>query len=469
MSQEISSSPQPMRLFSDSSNFAEQKKLNKDIFLLAMPVFVGQGINSLTGFISRVIIAELGDKAFNAINIGSMVFGLIITVVAAVAVGTTALVAQNWGLGNKKRAGEILQQSLIYGFVISLLIVIIGLPIRGFLFSLLGTDSETTAMGSEFMFWLLVGIPFLTPGFFLASGLRGAGDTKTPMYAGLVVALFTLLFSYGLILGRLGMPRLEVKGAALAVVIAFAAFTLVLAVVMAFKRTVLLLPSKGWRPDLRTGLSIMKIGLPSATEWILIQLGILIYVSVVAYYGEKALAGFFAGLLILNLTHAITMGFQTATTTIVGQAIGAKDYGRAETALRVSVYLGFTFLGAMAILFLLVMTPGVFSALFKELDPESIYYARRYLVLLAMMMPLMGISFSVAGGLRGAGDTINPLIASAVGVYGGRILFALAVYHIFHPPVYVIWCSMFPDLVIRLFIMAIRLKSGKWKTIKVNL
>jgi len=84
-------------------------------------------------------------------------------------------------------------------------------------------------------------------------------------------------------------------------------------------------------------------------------------------------------------------------------------------------------------------------------------------------MPLMGISFSVAGGLRGAGDTINPLIASAVGVYGGRILFALAVYHIFHPPVYVIWCSMFPDLVIRLFIMAIRLKSGKWKTIKVNL
>ena len=165
MSQEISSSPQPMRLFSDSSNFAEQKKLNKDIFLLAMPVFVGQGINSLTGFISRVIIAELGDKAFNAINIGSMVFGLIITVVAAVAVGTTALVAQNWGLGNKKRAGEILQQSLIYGFGISLLIVIIGLPIRGILFSLLGTDPETAAMGSEFMFWLLVGIPFLTPGF----------------------------------------------------------------------------------------------------------------------------------------------------------------------------------------------------------------------------------------------------------------------------------------------------------------
>jgi len=469
MSQDIISSPQPMRLFGETSNFTDLRKLNREIFFLAMPVFIGQGINSMVGFISRVIIAELGDKAFNAINIGSMVFSLIITVVAAVAVGTTALVAQNWGLGNKKRAGEIMQQSLIFGFILSLLIMLVGIPIRGVLFNLLGTDPETAALGSDFMLWLFYGIPLLMPGFFLASGLRGAGDTKTPMYAGLVVALFTLFFSYGLILGRFGMPRLEVVGAALAIIIAMGSFTVVLAIIILLKKTVLILPSKGWRADFSIGISIMKIGLPSAMEWILIQLGILIYVSVVTNYGPKALAGFFAGLAILNLTHAVTMGFQTATTTIVGQSIGAKNYKRAESALRVSIYLGFTFLGGLGVLFMVGMTPGVFSFLFKELDAESIYYARRYLVLLAMMMPLMGISFSVAGGLRGAGDTVNPLIASAIGVYGGRILFALAIYHLLHPPVYIIWCSMFPDLVIRLIIMTIRLKSGKWKMVKVNL
>ena len=469
MSQELDRTSLSMKLFRETADIADLKILNKEIFFLAMPVFIGQGINSMVGFVSRVIISDLGEKAYNAINIGGMVFSLIVTIVAAVSVGTTALVAQNWGQGNKKRAGQIMQQSLIYGFILSLLIVLVGLPIRGVLFNLLGTDAETAALGAEFMRWLFYGIPILMPGFFLASGLRGAGDTKTPMYAGFVVAIFTLVFSYGLILGRLGMPRLEVVGAALAIVIAMGSFTVILAIIIILNKAVLILPSKGWRADFTIGWSIMKIGLPSAMEWILIQTGILIYVSVVTYYGEKALAGFFTGLLILNLTHAITMGFQTATTTIVGQSIGAKNYKRAESALRVSIYLGFTFLGAVAILFMVGMTPGVFSVFFRELDAESIQYARRYLVLLAIMMPLMGISFNMAGGLRGAGDTVNPLIASTIGVYGGRILFALGVYHLLHPPVWIIWCSMFPDLVIRLFIMSKRLKSGKWKMVKVNL
>jgi Na+-driven multidrug efflux pump len=75
--------------------------------------------------------------------------------------------------------------------------------------------------------------------------------------------------------------------------------------------------------------------------------------------------------------------------------------------------------------------------------------------------------FSIAGGLRGAGDTIWPLISSSIGIYGGRLFFALVVYHLFHPPVYLIWCSMFPDLIIRIVLIMVRLRGGKWKTGRV--
>ena len=81
----------------------------------------------------------------------------------------------------------------------------------------------------------------------------------------------------------------------------------------------------------------------------------------------------------------------------------------------------------------------------------------------------MGSSFAVGGGLRGAGSTKAPLYAAAVGVYGGRIGFAFLVYYLFQPSVYVIWCSMFPDLIIRLLIMLIQVKSGKWKAVKIKL
>ena len=86
---------------------------------------------------------------------------------------------------------------------------------------------------------------------------------------------------------------------------------------------------------------------------------------------------------------------------------------------------------------------------------------------MCFVMPFMGVSFSVAGGLRGAGDTVPPLVASTIGVYGGRIMAAFGLYALFRPPVELIWCSMFPDLILRILVMAFRLKSGKWKRAKV--
>ena len=129
--------------------------------------------------------------------------------------------------------------------------------------------------------------------------------------------------------------------------------------------------------------------------------------------------------------------------------------------------LSVVFLGGISVLLALAARPAILSFVFSELSAESIMQARHFILLLAVAMPLMGVSFTIAGGLRGGGDTIWPLISSAVGMYGGRIVFALGVYHLFHPPVIIIWCSMFPDLILRIAILLVRLKSGKWKSIEL--
>ena len=460
---------EPMKLFFSGIRQADKKRLDRDILFLAIPVFINQGINSMVALIGRIIMGKLGDQAYNSISIGMMVFTLVITIIGAIGVGTTTLVAQNWGIGNRERANEILQQSLFAGFFISILLVIIGLASRRVLFTLLGADPVTAQVGSEYLFWLYLGLPFVIPGFFLASALRGAGDTRTPMQAGVVMSVLSLAASYALILGKFGFPRLQWVGAALAVNISFFAFTCILAVLILANRTVLRLPAKGWRLDRQTFFSIFRIGLPSATEWILIQLGMLLYISVVTYYGKEALAGYFTGLAILGLAQSVNMGFQTASTTLVGQCVGAKNFPEAEHVFRRTAFLGFFTMVAFGAIFIICAAPPVLSFLFNKLDPRSLEYTRFYIYLLAVAMPLMGVSFSIAGGLRGAGNTILPLIASSVGVYGGRILFAMLIYHLFHPPVYIVWCSMFPDLMIRTTIMAIGLKSGKWKTVDIKL
>lgn len=437
--------------------------LYKDIFNLAIPAFIGQGFSSVVWFTSVIIIGRLGEKAFNSVNIGMMIFYIIVTIVGAIGVGTTSLVAQYWGKGDKRSAGDVLQQSLIYGVILSINILLFGLALHKLIFNFLGVDSETVELGSQFLFWIFLGVPFITPGFFLGSALRGAGDAKTPMYVGVITGLFTLFLQYGLILGHFGLPRLGVKGAALAIDISYFINSLILAFLIFTNKTRVKVTADGWRPKDRIGKSIFSIGMPSALEWTLIEVGILLYAALISKYGAEALAGYFAGLSVLALAQTASFGFQTAATTLVGQAVGAQNYLRAESIFRKTSVLGFIGMGILGIIIASIASPSMLQIFFNKLSLTSIEYSRTYILLLVLAMPLMGFYFSIAGGLRGAGDTVWPLICSMIGVFGGRLLFAAAVYYLFHPPVYLIWGSLFIDLGLRISLVMIRLRNGKWK------
>jgi putative MATE family efflux protein len=315
---------------------------------------------------------------------------------------------------------------------------------------------------------LFVAMPLIAVGFFLASALRGAGDTRTPMFAALVMGALTLFLSYGLILGKFGLPRLETIGAALAIDGAFFAFSLILTLLFVFDKTILRLPRRGWKPDWELGRAIFRIGIPSAAEWVLIQFGLLIYIKVVSYYGESAAAGYFIGFALIGLAQTPAFGFQTAAATLVGQSVGARRFDRAEAAFRHCVILGFVFMAAAGVALQLLSLPGAMSWLFPKLTPESIEFARTFNLLLLIVMPLMGASFTMAGGRRGAGDTIVPLIGSSIGVYGGRLALAFLLYFLLKPPIIIIWCSMYPDILLRIGVMAFRVRSGRWKTGRIH-
>jgi putative MATE family efflux protein len=399
--------PQRMSLFRDNTNRYDLGVLYLAIWHLAWPASLAQVVRSIAMFVIRVVVGLMGEKAFNSVSIGLQVFMVILTVIAAIAVGNTALVAQCWGAGDRARAGRVLQQSLLWGLLLSILIAVAGLPASRLIFHLMKADAETIALGSSFMRWLFLGVPLMTPGFFLASGLRAAGDTKTPMIGAFIMGVLAVVLACGLTLGKWGMPRLGVLGAALSIGGSFASFTVFLGILFILNKTVIKLPLRGWRLDYEVGISLFKIGIPSALEWILIQLGILVYVGVIYLYGDEAAAGYFMGIAILGFAHASGMGFQAASATLVGQMVGASKYDRAESAFRHSALMSFVAMIGVGIIIYLLTTPVILNLLFRGLTDESTGYARIFLTLLVFAMPLMGVSFSLAGGLRGAGDTEN--------------------------------------------------------------
>lgn len=452
-----------MRLFADSLSGPGRLLSYKEILSLAWPVFVGHSYIALIAFLCRVIVSGLQEQAYNAINIGLMFFLLAVTVLMTMGIGTISLVAQRWGAGDKPGAEKVLKQSMTFGLLVSVLLVLAAIPAAPVFFRFMKVDAQTAQIGESFVFWILLTIPLFSPGLFLASALVGAGDTKTPMLAGGVTGLVALFLAYGLTLGKLGLPRLEALGASLCIAISLLVFSaLILAAVLSGK-TRLKLSRGGLGLDWKTGMDIFKIGVPAALERLAIQAGILVFLRVLNLYGEAATAGYFTGFAVFTLARTPLLGLQTAATTLVGQKKGAGRFELAESVFRRCALLGFVLMIPVGALIYFLATPQVFSWFFSELGPETIDCSRTYSVMLIFALPFVGVSFSLAGGLRGSGHAVPPMFASLIGVFLGRVLLAYALYWLFHPPVFIILGVMLTDFIARSLYMSFSIRSGRWK------
>jgi putative MATE family efflux protein len=451
-----------MRLFSDPLTGPEVRSLYARIFRLAWPVFFGQLMVAGIAFLCRMIVADLQDQAYNGINLALMFFLVVFTVVTAMGVGTTSLVAQRWGAGDREQAGRILQQSIAFGLLGSLLLAGISVPAGFLFFRLMGVDAQTASVGTTFLIWLAPALPLAAPGIFVAMGLVGSGDTKTPMIAAGVTGVSCLVLAYGLVLGKLGLPRLEAVGAAVAIGASALVLSLFL-LLFARRRTALKPPLRGWRPDWRIFFEVLKIGLPTALDRIVIQLGFLVFIRVINEYGDAATAGFFTGFAVFTLARTPLLGLQTAGMTLVGQEKGAGRQERAESVFRHCALLGFCGMILLAAAAYLVATPAVLSVFFPKLSAGSIGCARMFIAVMLLTLPLMGVTFVVSGGLRGAGHALPPLCASLAGVWGGRVLLAYALYALLDPPFFVILLCGPADHLLRILVLFFPLRRGGWK------
>ncbi len=461
-----SSSGLRVSLFRENASREDLKYLRSEIWRLGWPVLVGQGLNHTVVLASRVMVNSLGEDALAGVGIGQMILFALITVLGAVGIGVVALVARAVGAGDREEAGRVLKQSLIIGAVFSATLSVIGLLSSRAIFRALGSEPEVVDQGAMFMNILFIGLVPMSLGFFIGAGLRGAGDTRTPMFIGIGMNVVNIILQYVLIFGKFGFPELGVIGAALGILISFVLASLTFFLLFPLKFAVIPMRLRGWRIHWETVWRILRIGIPTAMEWELLQIGMIIFIYIVNGYGTGAAAAYIIGISIFPFAQLPAFAFSTAATTLVGQSLGAKSIVRAEASFRQNMRLAVLSMAVFGAL--LFITAGVIiRTIFPSDNPDTLRIAVFYVRLIAITQPFMAIGFTISGGLRGAGDTVPPMIAQATGMYIGRIGLAFMAWKVLHAPVEWVLVSMFPDHFIRIIIVTIRFLSGRWKRVKV--
>lgn len=415
-------------------------------------------------FVDLLMVGQLGYEALAAVGLGSQVLFFVWAIVMGLSTGTIAIVARRSGEGDDEKADNVLKQSLVLGLLISIPVAVLGSLFGYQMLSVFGAEDGVVALGYDYISILFLASPPIFIFFIASSALRGVGDTKTPLYVSAMLNLVNFILNYCLIFGNFGFPQLGVKGAAIGTSLAFLTSLMIYLLVLRRDSTKIHLRREGVVFTRDTIGSILHIGTPSALEQALIQFGFVVYIAFVVSFGTEALAAHNIGARIQSLAFMPGFGFAVATTTLVGQSLGAKDPDKAERCGWEGAKLSLITMSSSGFIMVLLALP--ISQLFAT-DPNVVSLSMEWIVILAIATPAVGIHFTMAGGLQGAGDTKWPLYVSFVGLYIVRLPLAYVLGFMTPLGVTGVWLTMSLEYYVRAAIITTRFRKGRWKKIVV--
>lgn len=445
------------------------RRTDREIWSLAWPVILSQILASAVGLIDIAMVGRLGRDAVAAVGYTTQFLWLIQSVLFAIGMACVALMARAVGGGDPGRAREALRASLSVALAVAALFTALVLGAPQLLLRMLQAEPSVVEAAVPYFRLTLGSTLLLAVSITLESGFRAVRDTRTPMWIAGGVTAVKIVLNALLIFGLLGLPRLGLVGAGLATllsqgvsVVLFALATRGASTAPGPVRKGLLWHRGEGRPESRHFSEVVRLALPAVGERLILNGAMMAYFALLGRYGSAAVAAYTVGVRLLSFSWIPGIGFSVAASTLVGQALGAGDpaeaaragWRSARMALVVAIALGLFFGGVRGPLARAFTND---ASILTELGP--------FMLVLALSQPFMGLHFTLAGALRGAGDTVTPLLSAALGNWVFRVPLALLFSRWLEVSVVWVWIALLCDHAARASWLLISFRRGRWRRI----
>lgn len=443
-----------------------------DVMQLAWPVLIELLMSSLFGMVDMMMLGWIADKALAAASVASvgitnqpMFIGL--SLAQALNVGGTAMIARYVGAKQDHRVDSVLKHVIL----LNLVFLAIPLSAFGILFTdeimlFMGAQSDTIAAGRMYFKIIMVGYLFQSFNMSITAALRGIGETKAPMRINIRVNSLNVVGNAMLIYGLLFFPTLGVTGAAISTAASHVVASIMMIRYITKKESPLKVNfRKKFRYNKTVIQNLIKVGVPASMESLALRIGVLMFVRIVAGLGTVIYASHQIALSILGLSFQPGQAFGIAASSMVGRSLGAKNLNMAEAYAKETRKIGSLISTFMA--FILFFFGRQLVGLYTN-DPVIIDNASMALKIIAIVQPFQSSQLILAGALRGAGDTLWPLVATFIGVFGFRVILANILVNTLELGLMGAWLAVLADQLIRWFFVYGRFKTNKWKYIKLK-
>jgi len=381
----------------------------------ALPIMAMNILQLLFNAADMIVVGQFsGSAALGAVGATGALISLLVNFFVGLSVGTSVIVAQDYGADKPDGVSRSVHTSIIISIVSGIIVMVLGLVLCKPLLGYMGTPSDIIDLSALYMKIYFLGVPASMIYNFCAAILRAVGDSRRPMYYLIISGFINVLLNLFFVI-VLGM---SVDGVAWATIISqYVSLVLILICLFRSEGAIRFVPRQ-LRIDSRKLKQIIKIGLPAGLQSLLFSISNVLIQSAVNSFGSAMVAGSSAAANIEGFAGTTMNAYYYAAITFTGQNMGARKYKRIDIIAKDSTILIFI---TWILLSGLIMLFGKPLLSIYTSDPEVIELGLIRLNVMMVAYFTCGLMNVFPGLTRGMGYSVLPMISTLVGACLMRI------------------------------------------------
>ena len=362
------------------------------------------------------MIGRLGVEPLAARAVGAAIIGGIYWIFTFLSFGTTTLVGYHHGAHDLRACGETYLHAISVALLGGIGVACAGLLFATPLYSLMGAASNIVDEGVPYFRIYIASAPFTFIFFASVGFFRGIQNTRTPMIIAFLITGTHLMLDYGLIYGNFGLPRLGIRGAAVAAWIAQLVGAATCLGIFFFSRSMAAYRAMKWRISLIRLRPLFRIGSDLAIRTGALRGSLVFATSCAARMGANILSAHEIAFQLMLLGSDVIDGLAVAGQALVAKYLGSAQKEKAYAMGKILILCG----SAAGLLFgiAFIGAEDVIVNFFTNSGDVKLLLGGGVILLVAFFQPLNGIVFVLDGLLIGARDTRFLMWAMLIGALG---------------------------------------------------
>lgn len=398
----------------------------KKILFFSIPLILGNLFQQLYNTVDSIIVGNyIGSEALAAVGSSGSLINLLIGFCIGASAGAGVVIAQFYGAQDREGVRKAVHTTIAIAIAAGAVLTVVGIVATPILLKAMGTPQEVFDQASIYLKVYFGGILFSVVYNMSAGILNAVGNSKRSLVYLMIAATSNIFLDLLFVV----VLKMGIVGAAIATDISQLLSCIFIILFLVRSEDVYRVKLKDIRCYDNLLGKILKIGLPTGVQNIVISLSNVIVQSSVNSFGAVAMAGFAAYIKVDGFNILPVLSFSMAATTFVGQNVGAGRLDRVKKGMYVSVAMGIIYTVCTGIL-LLTFAPQVIGVFTQ--NGKVVEYGVYIMKFFCPFYWMLGIIHILAGTIRGTGKTMQAMVVFLFSLCIFRVLWiwgAMSVSH----------------------------------------